>query len=76
MDRDNCRSCGEELDIEYLIVTECEDILCEACAGHHDCSVCFPSEHDSDSEYTTVEEGEDSSSTESCETDDQSSCEQ
>jgi hypothetical protein len=75
MERDNCRGCGELLDVEYLIVTECEDILCEACAGHHDCSICDSSEHESDSEYTPTATSCDES-TGSCETDDQSSDEQ
>jgi len=51
-ERDICQSCNEEIDVEHLIVTECDEILCNACTAHHDCSVCFPSEHDSDSEYT------------------------
>jgi len=53
---DNCRSCGQVLEVEHLIVTECGDILCAACMGHHDCSTCFPSEHDSDSSYIASEE--------------------
>ena len=66
MERDNCQSCGQRLVVEHLIVTECDDILCAACTAHHDCSVCFPSEHDSDSEYTpTATSSDESDSTES-----------
>lgn len=74
METDNCRACGAVLDVEHLVVTECDDILCSACMGHHECSICGtePSEHDSDSEYVT----EEASTTRSSETDDQSSDEQ
>ena len=54
-ERDNCRACGEVLDVEHLIVTECDDILCGACMGHHDCSICGTAE-DSDSDYVPSEE--------------------
>jgi hypothetical protein len=66
---DICQSCGQRLVVEHLIVTECDDILCAACTAHHDCSVCFPSEHDSDSEYTPTS-GDESDSTESSESSD------
>lgn len=70
METDKCRSCGEEVDVEYLLVTECQDILCEACLMHHDCDECFPSECESDSDYESpTEEGSDASTTESSETD-------
>lgn len=64
---DTCQSCGQRLVVEHLIVTECDDILCAACTAHHDCSVCFPSEHDSDSDYAPTNE---SGSTESSESSD------
>jgi len=51
MEVDNCRACGVELDVEHLVVTECDDILCNACCMHHECDICTPSEHDSDSDY-------------------------
>ena len=47
-----CRACGVELDVEYLLATECDDILCTACAAHHECDICTPSDHDPDSDYT------------------------
>jgi hypothetical protein len=76
-ERDTCRGCGELLDVEYLIVTECDDILCSACTAYHDCSICFPSDADSDSDYNPVDDvGEESSTTQSSETVEESSSEQ
>ena len=69
MEVDNCRACGVELDVEHLLVTECDDILCAACAAHHECDVCTPSEHDSDSDYAPT------ATSQSSETDEESSSE-
>ena len=48
---DECQGCGELLEVENLLVTECDSILCHACLMHHNCDECFPSEADSDSDY-------------------------
>ena len=49
-----CQCCGELINVEYLIVAECGDILCSGCTCFHDCDVCFPSEADSDSDYVST----------------------
>jgi hypothetical protein len=68
MDReeyDTCRSCGEDLEVQYLLMTECGDILCASCMEHHaPCDICF-SDDDSDSTYIPEEESEEVSTDES-----------
>jgi hypothetical protein len=53
-EQESCQCCGELTDVEYLIVAECNSILCSGCVGLHDCDICFPSEADSDSDYVST----------------------
>lgn len=53
---DTCRACGQFLAVEHLVVTECDDILCQGCLSHHDCSICGSETEDSDSDYEPSED--------------------
>ena len=71
---DTCRSCGEDLLVEHLLMSECGDILCTGCMEHHaPCDICW-SEHESDSDYVPEEVSSESASesTESSEAEDPS----
>ena len=54
-DVDTCRGCGEELEVEHLLMTECGDVLCVGCMEFHaPCNICWD-EHESDSDYIPEE---------------------
>jgi hypothetical protein len=69
-EEDICRSCGQLLEVEHLVITECGDILCNGCMGFHDCDICSSGHVSTDSDYTPTEESSGSEEEEESEEED------